>query len=120
LNSELRTYGGMTAGDVFNTICVFLFGEIYKSGVKWLLYEKQLDGTSSRPKMYLEILDEIVLIDYLCTNTIYDIIDTKEKKLIEQRWTRIINEVISNSESQYSNFIKTNFGFRRYKRRDYG
>jgi len=110
LNSELRTYGGMTAGDVFNTICVFLFGEIYKSGVKWLLYEKQLDGSSrssSRPKMYLEMIDEIVPIDYLCTDTIYDIFDTKEKKSIEQRWTRIVNEVISNSESQYSNFIKT-------------
>jgi hypothetical protein len=108
LNSELRSYGGITAGDVFNTICVFLFGEIYKSGVKWLLYEKQLDGSSSsRPKMYLEMVDEIVSIDYLCTNTIYDIIEVKEKKVIEQTWIRIVNEVITNSESQYSNFVKT-------------
>jgi hypothetical protein len=57
--------------------------------------------------MYLEMLDEIVPIDYLCTNTIYDIIETKEKKVIEQTWARIINEVISNPESQYSNFVKT-------------
>lgn len=108
IDSELRSYGGVTAGDVFNTICVFLFGEIYKSGVKWLLYEKQLTiNINTRPTMYLEMLDEIVSIDYLCTNTLYDIIDLKNRKEIEQNWTRKINEVITKVDSPYSNFIKT-------------
>ncbi len=108
INNELRSYGGITAGDVFNTICVFLFGDIYKSGVKWLLYEKQLQtDLSSRPKMYIEMLDEIISIDYLCTNTIYDMIEFKNRKETEQNWIRIINEVMSNPNSVYSNFIKT-------------
>ncbi len=109
LDSELRSYGGVTAGDVFNTICVFLFGEIYKSGVKWLLYEKEINllSSSSRPKMYLEMLDEIVPIDYLCTSTMYEIIESKEKKLIEQSWIKTINDVLNSQESYYANFIKT-------------
>ena len=107
LDSKLRAYGGIGAGDVFNTIYVFLFGEIYKSGVKWLLYEKQESGKESiRPTMYIQMIDLIVPIKYLYSITIYDIIDIKERKKIEIQWNKIIAEVISNPLSEYANFIK--------------
>ena len=43
LDSELRLYGGISMNEVFNTIYVYLYREIYNSGTKWLLYEKQLE-----------------------------------------------------------------------------
>jgi len=107
LDSKLRAYGGIGAGDVFNTIYVFLFGEIYKSGVKWLLYEKQESGKKSiRPTMYIEMINSIVPIQYLYSRTIYDLIDIKKRKKIEIQWNKIITEVISNPFSEYANFIK--------------
>ena len=43
IDSPLRIYGGIGADDVFNTIYVFLYNQIFNSGTKWLIYEKQIE-----------------------------------------------------------------------------
>ena len=60
----MAKYSGITADDVFNAIHVFLFKEIFNSGAKWLMYEKQL-SKHTKPKTYLEILNDIINISYL-------------------------------------------------------
>ena len=107
LDSDLRAYGGIGAGDVFNTIYVFLFKEIYNSGVKWLLYEKkEQDAINTQPTIYIELLDQILSIDNFYFNKIYDTIDSKQRKLSEDTWKKLINQVILNPNSKYSNFLK--------------
>jgi hypothetical protein len=105
LDSKLRQYGGVNAYDIFDTIFVFLFNQIIQSGTKWLLYEKQED-LQKQPKMYLEIINDLVNIKYLYYSEIYDTITLIERKSIETRWSDILEQAYNNIESLLGNFIK--------------
>ena len=96
LDSNLRQYGGVTADDIFNTIYVFLFNQIYNSGTKWLLYEKQIDK-NNQPKIYLELLNDLVDITYLYYSEIYDTINLIERNLIERKWLLMLEKAYINS-----------------------
>ena len=76
---------------IFDTIFVFLFNQIIQSGTKWLLYEKQED-LQKQPKMYLEIINDLVNIKYLYYSEIYDTITLIERKSIEKRLSEILKQ----------------------------
>jgi hypothetical protein len=105
LDSNLRQYGGITADDLFNTIYKFLFDEIYNSGVKWLLYEKQTD-LKTRPKIYLELINDLIDITNLYNNNIYDIININTRKQTEIKWLKILSNAYSDPTSIDGDFIK--------------
>jgi len=105
LDSNLRQYGGVNADDMFNTIFVFLFNQIIQSGTKWLLYEKQ-EELQKQPKMYLELINDLVNIKYLYYSDIYDIITLVERKSIEMRWLEMLDEAYNKVDSIIANFIK--------------
>ena len=105
LYSNLRQYGGITADDLFNTIYVFLFNQIFNSGTKWLLYEKQIEN-NNQPVIYLELLNNLVDIKYLYYSEIYDTIPNIEKELIEIRWKTLLEKGSLNINSIEGEFIK--------------
>jgi hypothetical protein len=105
LSSRLRQYGGITADDVFNTIYIFLFNQIYNSGTKWLLYEKQMEN-KSRPKMFIELINELIDINNLYEKNIYDTIDIEVRKSTESKWIKLLSDAYIGNETIYNEFIK--------------
>lgn len=105
LASPLRSYGGLNMNDVFNAIYVYLFKEIYESGTKWLIYEKQINKNEI-PMMYIEKLNNIVDINFLYSKMLYDTIDNQTRKNIELRWQQILLNALNNIQTIDSDFIK--------------
>lgn len=93
------TYGGISAYDMFNAVHVFLFNEIYNSGVKWLMYEKQTIK-NNRPKTYIEILNDVVNISHL--DNAFTTLTSKQITEITDNWLILR----TNTDSIYKNFIK--------------
>lgn len=92
-------YSGITCYDMFNAVHVYLFKEIYDSGVKWLMYEKQITKNSV-PITYLQVLDRIVNIKYLSQT--YGTLTTSIKESIREQWTRLKSQ----SNSIQKNMLK--------------
>jgi len=105
LKSSLRKYGGITADDVFNTIYIFLFNQIYNSGTKWLLYEKQIN-IKFKPKMFLEIIHDLIDINNFYEKNIYDNLDIKIRQSTEIKWLKLLNDAYNNIKSIDGEFIK--------------
>jgi hypothetical protein len=59
-------YRGISVHDIYNAFNVFLFNDIFNSGVKWLIYEQQME-LNERPMTYLEILHDTFDINSLAT-----------------------------------------------------
>jgi len=103
IDSALRIYNGISAKELFNTIYVYLYLDIYKQGVKWLIYEKQLNK-NEQPTTYLELINKFIDIKYLYNNYLFeDIID--KKKIITQ-FNIILDDVVTLTNSMYFEFIK--------------
>jgi hypothetical protein len=97
ITSNLRIYGGVTAKDVFNTIYVYLFNEIYDSGVKWLIYEKQFK-IKEMPTIYIEIFNEIIDLNYIIDNVMYDLI---KQDIIKESIIKWNNLFLSNIHDKF-------------------
>ena len=80
-------YRGISIHDIFNAFNVFLFNDIYNSGVKWLMYEQQME-LNERPKTYLEILHDT--FDITNINVPYDDLGSNKTK-INSKWKHIEN-----------------------------
>jgi hypothetical protein len=91
-------YRGISIHDIFNAFNVFLFNDIYNSGVKWLIYEQQM-VINERPVTYLEILHGIFDINDIDTS--FEELGGK-KAIITSKWKQIEN---SNKEI-HTRFIR--------------
>lgn len=98
-DNEMDIYGGISTHDMFNAVHVFLFNEIYMSGAKWLMYEKQMKRYE-KPITYLEILNTIVNIKYLDYS--FTTLSRKKIEEITNNW----HNLKTKSELVYKNFIK--------------
>ena len=89
-------YRGITTHDMFNVFHVFLYTDIFYSGTKWLIYEKQIEN-GKRPKTYLEILYDIFPF-----NELLQPFETVNKIEMEEKWS-LIHESTRDIDK---NFIK--------------
>jgi hypothetical protein len=96
---SMITYSGISPHDMFNGTHVYLFNEIFNSGVKWLMYEKQINK-GEKPVTYIEILNDIVNIKYLSDS--YTSLSNTLKEEIENRW----KSMKTKNEEIYKDFIK--------------
>lgn len=97
--NPMFNYNGISCYDMFNAVHVYLFKEIYNSGVKWLLYEKQIIKNTT-PVTYLQMLDRIVSIEYL--NQGYGTLPVEIQKNIEKQWSFLKSQ----SNNTQKNFLK--------------
>jgi hypothetical protein len=104
-SNDLRRYSGMSANDLFNTIYVYLFKDLYESGTKWLIYEKQIIN-NMQPIKFIDIISEIIDIKYLYNNIDYDILDIHVVNMLSSNWNKIINNVLINKDSEFYDFLK--------------
>lgn len=91
-------YRGVSVHDMYNTFSVYLFDNIYKSGVKWLIYEQQ-KRVNERPLTYLEIVNDIFPISKL--DIPYENL-SEEKSTIISKWTELSTE----TSDLYIKFIR--------------
>ena len=99
LDNDMFYYHGISCYDMFNAVHVYMFKEIYNSGVKWLMYEKQV-AKNTVPITYLQLLDKIVSIEYL--NQGYGTLSTTIQKNINDQWKNL--KVQANTTQK--NFLK--------------
>lgn len=97
--NPMFNYNGISCYDMFNAIHVYLFKEIYNSGVKWLMYEKQV-VKNTVPCTYLQILDRVVSIEYLTQG--YGTLSTTIQKNIRDQWSQLKSQ----SNNTQKNFLK--------------
>jgi hypothetical protein len=100
-----QLYSGVTADDVFNTIFNYLFKDIYNSGAKWLLYEKQLTS-NARPTMFIETINDIMDIKLFGNDIIFDLLTSKQKTNATTKWNGILKQIISDSDQRYHDFVQ--------------
>jgi len=91
VENPLAIYGGITAKDVFNTIYVYLFNEIFTSGTKWLLYENQ-ENPRDMPIMYIEIFNYIIDINLIIEGKNYDLIESVIIKDSIVKWNNLFTK----------------------------
>lgn len=98
-DDEMFYYGGISHHEMFNTIFVFLFKDIYNSGCKWLLYEQQMNE-NEKPKTYVEILFSI--IPYNLLSQPFDTLSKSDIEKMTEEWINIKHSEIN----LYRNFLK--------------
>ena len=99
VEDPMITYSGISVHDMFNGIHVFLFNEIFNSGVKWLMYEKQIN-VNEKPVTYIEILNEIINIKHLSSS--FTTLSNSLQNDTDNNWKNMKNK---NNEI-YKDFIK--------------
>lgn len=93
-------YSGLSFEEMFDCVFVYMYNEIYGSGVKWLIYEKQ-EELNKKPITNLEIINSIVKLEHLLNFT-FDFLESSKQKKSQEIWNGITR---SNSEV-FKNFIK--------------
>ena len=86
IGDSMVNYSGISPHDMFNAVHVYLFHEIYNSGTKWLIYEKQIN-VNEKPVTYLEILNNIINITYLSQD--YTTLKSNLQTEINANWKNI-------------------------------